>query len=113
MVSPVRGDYRRLQVEIPLIVLFRFPGPALNDLPQGLGKLACIEAEQLDLATHPEIEVARQDEIALELKRMGTRAGLQAGEMAPFQSDCFASSVRPQRACGQPPRLSPDRNLHA
>jgi hypothetical protein len=29
MVSPVRGDYRRRQAEIPLIVLCRFPGPAL------------------------------------------------------------------------------------
>jgi hypothetical protein len=29
MVSPVRGDYRRCQAEIPLIVLCRFPGPAL------------------------------------------------------------------------------------
>src|SRR5216683_3457894 len=30
MVSPVHGDYRRCQAEIPLIVLFRFPGPALG-----------------------------------------------------------------------------------
>jgi len=30
MVSPVHGDYRRCQAEIPLIVLFRFPGPALR-----------------------------------------------------------------------------------
>src|SRR6266851_336593 len=30
MVSPVHGDYRRCQAEIPLIVLFRFPGPALS-----------------------------------------------------------------------------------
>jgi hypothetical protein len=30
MVSPVRGDYRRRQAEIPLIVLCRFPGPALS-----------------------------------------------------------------------------------
>jgi hypothetical protein len=29
MVSPVHGDYRRCQAEIPPIVLFRFPGPAL------------------------------------------------------------------------------------
>jgi hypothetical protein len=29
MVSPVHGDYRRYQAEIPLIVLSRFPGPAL------------------------------------------------------------------------------------
>jgi hypothetical protein len=29
MVSPVHGDYRRCQAEIPLIVLFGFPGPAL------------------------------------------------------------------------------------
>jgi len=32
MVSPVHGDYRRCQAEIPLIVLSRFPGPALGDL---------------------------------------------------------------------------------
>jgi len=31
MVSPVHGDYRRCQAEIPLIVLCRFPGPALFD----------------------------------------------------------------------------------
>jgi hypothetical protein len=30
MVSPVHGDYRRCQAEIPPIVLFRFPGPALS-----------------------------------------------------------------------------------
>jgi acetyl esterase len=29
MVSPVRGDYRRCQAEIPLIVLFKFAEPAL------------------------------------------------------------------------------------
>jgi hypothetical protein len=34
MVSPVHGDYRRCQAETPLIVLFRFPGPALfNESP--------------------------------------------------------------------------------
>src|SRR5690242_2059502 len=32
MVSPVHGDYRRCQAETPLIVLFRFPGPALTTL---------------------------------------------------------------------------------
>jgi hypothetical protein len=32
MVSPVHGDYRRCQAEIPLIVLFGFPGPALYGL---------------------------------------------------------------------------------
>jgi hypothetical protein len=32
MVSPVHGDYRRCQAEIPLIVLCRFPGPALSTL---------------------------------------------------------------------------------
>src|SRR5271155_4078790 len=33
MVSPVHGDYRRCQAEIPLIVLFRFLGPALLRSP--------------------------------------------------------------------------------
>ncbi|MET4374463.1 hypothetical protein ABIA99_007192, partial [Bradyrhizobium sp. LB12.1] len=33
MVSPVRGDYRRRQAETPLILLFKFAGPALNRLP--------------------------------------------------------------------------------
>jgi hypothetical protein len=33
MVSPVHGDYRRCQAEIPLIVLCRFPGPALQPFP--------------------------------------------------------------------------------
>jgi hypothetical protein len=32
MVSPVRGNYRRCQAETPLIVLCRFPGPALFTL---------------------------------------------------------------------------------
>ena len=32
MVSPVHGDYRRYQAEIPLIVLSRVPGPALTEL---------------------------------------------------------------------------------
>jgi len=30
MISPVRGDYRRLQAEIPLIGLFKFAEPALD-----------------------------------------------------------------------------------
>jgi hypothetical protein len=30
MVSPVRGDYRRCQAEIPLIDLFKFASPALG-----------------------------------------------------------------------------------
>jgi hypothetical protein len=29
MVSPVHGDYRRHQAEIPLIALSKFPRPAL------------------------------------------------------------------------------------
>jgi hypothetical protein len=32
MVSPVHGDYRRYQAEIPLIVLSRVPGPALTEI---------------------------------------------------------------------------------
>jgi hypothetical protein len=32
MVSPVRGDYRRCQAEIPLIVLSRIPEPALSPI---------------------------------------------------------------------------------
>src|SRR5258705_631711 len=32
MVSPVRGDHRRFQAEIPLIVLSRFSGPALSEV---------------------------------------------------------------------------------
>jgi hypothetical protein len=31
MVSPVHGDYRRHQAEIPLIALSKFPRPALAD----------------------------------------------------------------------------------
>src|SRR5207344_2013656 len=38
IVSPVHGDYRRCQAEIPLIVLFRFPGPALQKI---ICQLAC------------------------------------------------------------------------
>ena len=36
MVSPVHGDYRRCQAEIPLIILCRFPGPALIVVDRGL-----------------------------------------------------------------------------
>src|SRR6202022_4756622 len=32
MVSPVHGDYRRCQAEIPLIVLSKFPRPALTSV---------------------------------------------------------------------------------
>jgi hypothetical protein len=32
MVSPVHGDYRRYQAEIPLIALSKFPGPALTQV---------------------------------------------------------------------------------
>jgi hypothetical protein len=32
MVSPVHGDHRRCQAEIPLIVLCRFPEPVLSSL---------------------------------------------------------------------------------
>jgi hypothetical protein len=42
MVSPVHGDYRRCQAEIPLIVLFRFPGPALCST---VGYLSPVEFE--------------------------------------------------------------------
>jgi hypothetical protein len=36
MVSPVHGDYRRCQAEIPLIVLSKFPRPALTEPEQTL-----------------------------------------------------------------------------
>jgi hypothetical protein len=32
MVSPDRSDYRRLQAETPLIVLFKFAEPALTKI---------------------------------------------------------------------------------
>jgi hypothetical protein len=40
IISPVRGDYRRCQAEIPLIVLCSFPGPALERDVIGNGKVA-------------------------------------------------------------------------
>jgi hypothetical protein len=40
MVSPVHSDYRRCQAEIPLIVLCRFPEPALN-LPNQNDRRRC------------------------------------------------------------------------
>jgi hypothetical protein len=47
MVSPVHGDYRRCQAEIPLIILCRFPGPALgvmkaNELPEDAARRAVL-----------------------------------------------------------------------
>jgi hypothetical protein len=41
MVSPVHGDHRRCQAEIPLIVLFRFPEPALESLLDLKTYLSC------------------------------------------------------------------------
>jgi hypothetical protein len=35
MASPVHGDYRRCQAEIPLIVLSEFPRPALTGKVKG------------------------------------------------------------------------------
>jgi hypothetical protein len=51
MVSPVHGDYRRCQAEIPLIVLCRFPGPALiaasgNLMPYLYSKLGAITPQR-------------------------------------------------------------------
>jgi hypothetical protein len=43
MVSPVHGDYRRCQAEIPLIVLCRFPGPALESLAGFAATFGCAE----------------------------------------------------------------------
>jgi len=37
MVSPVHGDYRRYQAEIPPIVLSKFSRPALSPRGDGLG----------------------------------------------------------------------------
>jgi hypothetical protein len=42
MVSPVRGDYRRCQAEIPLIVLFKFAEPALFRSPGSAGNGDCM-----------------------------------------------------------------------
>src|SRR5271156_4415742 len=46
MVSPVHGDYRRCQAEIPLIVLFRFLGPALADFLGGHADLKTTDGHQ-------------------------------------------------------------------
>jgi hypothetical protein len=42
MVSPVHGDYRRCQAEIPLIILCRFPGPALSAIAPSAPKATSI-----------------------------------------------------------------------
>jgi hypothetical protein len=39
MVSPVHGDYRRYQAEIPLIALSKFPRPALINLLARCGRI--------------------------------------------------------------------------
>jgi hypothetical protein len=51
MVSPVHGDYRRCQAEIPLIVLFRFPGPALAILSSAAVSSAILYAATVSSAT--------------------------------------------------------------
>jgi hypothetical protein len=53
MVSPVHGDYRRCQAEIPLIVLFRFPGPALSDEPTGERGSSCEILRSIPLVFFP------------------------------------------------------------
>jgi hypothetical protein len=49
MVSPVRGDYRRCQAEIPLIVLFKFAEPALITI-DARGRIAGKRCHKLVLA---------------------------------------------------------------
>jgi tetratricopeptide (TPR) repeat protein len=48
MVSPVHGDHRRCQAEIPLIVLFRFPEPALWSIVEETGKKLCDCGDQAE-----------------------------------------------------------------
>jgi hypothetical protein len=52
MVSPVHGDYRRLQAETPLIVLFKFAEPALS------AEAPLIEAEILFRQPGPAQKIA-------------------------------------------------------
>jgi hypothetical protein len=47
MVSPVHGDYRRCQAEIPLIVLFGFPGPALPTHP--IVQFTLLDVEEIQI----------------------------------------------------------------
>src|SRR5262249_18514518 len=70
MVSPVHGDYRRCQAEIPLIVLCRFPGPAL-----------CIEIDRGFLAFKRMRETI-EDQLALGLDGR-SRSGLTNGKRLP------------------------------
>jgi hypothetical protein len=48
MVSPVRGDHRRFQAEIPLIVLSKFPEPVLEQAGPG-GALQIPRSQQLSV----------------------------------------------------------------
>jgi hypothetical protein len=57
MVSPVHGDYRRCQAEIPLIVLCRFPGPALSSQDQFVARLRVLERYFGDAPEASEIDV--------------------------------------------------------
>jgi len=60
MVSPVHGDYRRLQAETPLIGLFKFAEPALSGQPETLGeefdapftRLDWISRDRFDIQWH-------------------------------------------------------------
>jgi hypothetical protein len=49
MVSPVHGDYRRYQAEIPLIVLSRVPGPALTQFGSLRSNAGIGDADQLEI----------------------------------------------------------------
>ena len=52
MVSPVRGDYRRCQAEIPLIVLSRIPEPALLSVQSRFLQIHAPRAIEKDACTN-------------------------------------------------------------
>src|SRR5216684_2935180 len=62
MVSPVHGDYRRCQAEIPLIVLSKLPRPALSITGRLLHTLQASLLDLADLITDepPALHVAMQ-----------------------------------------------------
>src|SRR5229473_2949066 len=105
MVSPVHGDYRRCQAEIPLIVLFRFPGPALPDFAAAheSGSVQVFGRRDAD-TIHALLQPASK-------KRQGTKSREVCGQRVPRALWGFCRRFglvevglkrSPRSACGEP-----------
>jgi SAM-dependent methyltransferase len=95
MVSPVHGDYRRCQAEIPLIVLCRFPGPAL--LSRTVNKYAhYISGRTIDVGAGPHRRYAfpkATEYIRMDLEGVPNLDLIGSAEDIPAPNESFDSVV--------------------